>query len=157
MFSVGEKIVYPMHGAGVIDSIETKEIGGKPTDYYKVRITSGNIMLMIPVENNSAMQLRSVISKEKAKTVLENFGSQTEELDIPWNKRYKYNVDRLKTGEIENVSDVLCELINREKNHGLSTSDRKMFILTKSIFCSELSAALEIPSADIFEEILQKS
>ena len=157
MFSVGEKIVYPMHGAGVIEAIETKEIGGKPTDYYKVRITSGNIMLMIPVNNPSGVQLRSVISKTEAEKVLSDFGTGSEQEDIPWNKRYKHNVDRLKTGTIENVSEVLCELIIREKNHGLSTSDRKMFILTKSIFCSELSAALDVSSSEIFEQILQKA
>ena len=156
MFCVGDKIVYPMHGAGVIDSIETKEIGGKSVDYYKVRIVSGNITLMIPVNNPSGVQLRSIISKNEAESVLRNFGTQTEECDVPWNKRYKLNIDRLKTGTIENVSSVLCELINREKDHGLSTSDRKMFILTKSIFCSELSFALDMPSADIFEQIISK-
>lgn len=156
VFSVGEKIVYPMHGAGVIDSIETKEVGGKSIDYYKVKIVSGNIMLMIPVNNTSGVQLRHVISKEQAENVLETFGSSEDLSDIPWNKRYKTNIDRLKTGTIENVSAVLCELIYREKTHGLSTSDRKMFILTKSIFCSELSSALDIPSADIFERILSK-
>lgn len=156
MFSVGEKIVYPMHGAGVIDAIETKEVGGKSVDYYKVKITCGNIVLMIPVNNTSGVQLRPIISKDEAETVLKNFGQDVTENEEPWNKRYKANVDRLKTGSIENVSAVLSELINREKLHGLSTSDRKMFILTKSIFCSELSAALEVPSVDIFEEILSK-
>lgn len=157
MFSVGEKIVYPMHGAGVVDSIETKEVGGKKLDYYKVKIVSGNIMLMIPVNNPSGVQLRPIISKAEAESVLENFGKKDNEPDVPWNKRYKLNIDRLKTGDIGNVSAVLSELISRERTHGLSTSDRKMFILTKSIFCSELSFALDIPSAEIFEQILSKT
>lgn len=145
-----------MHGAGVIEAIESKQIAGKSVDYYKVRIISGNITLMIPVENNSGVQLRPVIEKDLAKQVLDTFGSAEGESDIPWNKRYKHNVDRLKTGDIKKVSEVLYELINREKTHGLSTSDRKMFILTKSIFCSELSFALDMPSTDIFEQILSK-
>ncbi len=156
MFSVGDKIVYPMHGAGIIDAIETKEVGGKSVDYYKVKIGGGNIVLMIPVNNTSAVQLRPIISKKQAEDVLNDFGTECEENDVPWNKRYKTNIDKLKTGDIKNVSAVLYELISREKNHGLSTSDRKMFILTKSIFCSELSSALDIPSADIFEQVLLK-
>ena len=79
-----------------------------------------------------------------------------EDPDIPWNKRYKENVDKLKTGTVDSVADVLSGLIQREKNHGLSTSDRKMFILTKSILCSELNAALETDTSEIFEEILSK-
>ena len=124
MFNVGDKIVYPMHGAGVIDGIETKQLSGKNVDYYKVKITNGNILLMIPVDNPSGVQLRSVISQEKAKSVIGGFGENRVDCDLPWNKRYKTNVDLLKTGEIDNVSAVLCELIKREKEHGLSTSDR---------------------------------
>lgn len=156
MFSVGEKIVYPMHGAGIIDAVETKQVAGKTVDYYKVKITNGNIMLMIPVENTSAVQLRPIISVSQANSVIENFGKNIEECDIPWNKRYKINIDLLKTGDIEKVASVLCELITREKQHGLSTSDRKMFILTKNIFCSELSTVLDIPLADVFEQVLSK-
>lgn len=156
MFSVGEKIVYPMHGAGTIEAIETREIGGRTIEYYKVKIINGSIVLMIPVDNPSGVQLRSVITKDEAKAVLDGFGLKEDKSDIPWNKRYKYNIDRLKSGNIESVAEVLSELIDREKNHGLSTSDRKMFILTKSIFCSELSSALDIPSSEIFEQILSK-
>lgn len=156
MFSVGEKIVYPMHGAGVIEAVETKKLTDKTVDYYKVRITNGNIMLMIPVDNPSGVQLRPVISKDTAQKVLDDFDPSVSESDIPWNKRYKYNLDRLKTGSVQNVVSVLSELIVREKNHGLSTSDRKMFILTKNILCSELSVALESDSTKIFETIISK-
>lgn len=156
MFSVGEKIVYPMHGAGVIDAIETKQVTGRSVDYYKVKITNGNILLMIPVENTSSVQLRRIISKEQAEQVIANFGVKRGEDNIPWNKRYKTNIDRLKTGAIENVAEVLCELISREKQHVLSTSDRKMFVLTKNIFCSELGTVLDIPFSDVFEQVIEK-
>lgn len=156
MFSVGEKIVYPMHGAGTIECIEEREVDGKPVQYYRVRIFSGNITLMVPVDNPSGVQLRPVVSREEARRVIDGFEDVKQDSDIPWNKRYKENVDKLKSGEVDNVADVLSGLIVREKNHGLSTSDRKMFILTKSILCSELNAALETDTSEIFEEILSK-
>ena len=156
MFSVGEKIVYPMHGAGMIEAIEEREIDGNTVPYYRVKIISGNITLMIPVNNTSGVKLRPVVSKTEARRVIDGFDNMKDDSDIPWNKRYKENVDKLKSGAIDSVADVLSRLIIREKNHGLSTSDRKMFILTKSILCSELNAALETDSAEIFEEILSK-
>ncbi len=156
MFKVGEKIVYPMHGAGIIESIDQREINGKNIQYYRVKIYSGNITLMIPVENSSGVQLRPVVSKEHARQVIDSFDNAKDDIDIPWNKRYKENVDKLKSGTVENVADVLSGLIIREKKHGLSTSDRKMFILTKSILCSELNAALETDTSEVFEEILSK-
>jgi CarD family transcriptional regulator len=156
LFNIGDKIVYPMHGAGVIEDVETKQLAGKDVDYYKVKINCGNIMLMVPVENISGVQLRAVISESEAKAVLDSFADNRLECDLPWNKRYKFNVDMLKTGDIKKVAAVRCELINREKEHGLSTSDRKMFILTKNIFCSEIATALKTTPADIFEQILLK-
>lgn len=153
MFNVGEKIVYPMHGAGVIEAIESRENAGVSTEYYKVRIFNGNIMLMIPVENRSEVRLRHIIDSEKAEKLLTDFKSYISD-DVPWNKRYKFNVERLKTGSIEDTAAVLGELILREKTHGLSTSDRKMFVLAKNILCSELSIALDSDGAEIFERIL---
>lgn len=156
MFKVGEKIVYPMHGAGIIESIEGREINGKNILYYRVKIFSGNITLMIPVENSSGVQLRPIVSSEHARQIIDSFDNAKEDIDIPWNKRYKENVDKLKSGTVENVAEVLSGLIIREKKHGLSTSDRKMFILTKSILCSELNAALKTDTSEVFEEILSK-
>lgn len=155
MFSIGEKIVYPMHGAGVIEDVETRQVGGNDVDYYKVRVFNGNIMLMIPVNNTSGVQLRPVVSRDEAEGVITDFKSCMSEESVPWNKRYKVNIDRLKTGTVQNVAGVLGELIVREKEHGLSTSDRKMFILTKNILCSELSIALEADAADIYDKIMQ--
>ncbi len=157
MFKVGDKVVYPMHGAGVIEAIEFKEIGGKTVEYFRVRIYSGNIKLMIPVSNPSGVQLRPVVSKEEAARIIDSFDSDRTSSNIPWNKRYKENIDKLKSGTADNVAGVLNDLILREKKHGLSTSDRKMFILTKSILCSELNTALETDNnSEVLERILSK-
>ena len=155
MFNIGQNIVYPMHGAGVVEAIETKVVDGKPSDYYKVRIITGNINLMVPVDNVSGVRMREVIDPSRAAEMIMRFDSFRSESNVPWNKRYKTNVDRLKSGDIEDVAGVLADLISREKTHGLSTSDRKMFILARNIFCSEFSVALGIPCDQIFDTIMQ--
>ncbi len=156
MFSIGQNIVYPMHGAGVVEAIESKQIGGNTHDYYKVRIFNGNINLMVPVDNVVGVKMRTVIDKNAANEMVKSFDNLKQECDIPWNKRYKINVDKLKTGDITEVACVFIDLVQREKTHGLSTSDRKMFVLTKNILCSELSVALETPLSDVFDTLLQK-
>ena len=156
MFSIGQNIIYPMHGAGVVEAIESKEIGGKNHNYYKVRIFNGNINLLVPVENAGGVKMREVIANDIAGAVLSGIADYKNECDIPWNKRYKFNVERLKTGEITQVASVFIDLVQREQTHGLSTSDRKMFVLTKNILCSELAIALAMPCDELFDILLQK-
>ena len=153
MFRVGDKIVYPMHGAGIIEDIQSKTINGKESKYYVIHIISGNIKLMLPVENHSQMQLRPIISKDDAKQILENFDKISDCEDTTWNKRYKANVDKLRKGDILNVATVLKGLIKRDHDCGLSTGDRKMLILTKNIFCSEINLAIGIDIETIYNSL----
>ena len=87
----------------------------RPVKYYRVKIYSGNITLMVPVNNTSGVQLRPVVSRTEARRVIDGFDCMREDPDIPWNKRYKENVDKLKTGTVDSVADVLSGLIQREK------------------------------------------
>ncbi len=155
MFSIGQNIVYPMHGAGVVEAIESKKIGGTDHDYYKVRIFNGNINLLVPVDNVSGVKMREIVANDIANDIMSGIARYKNECDIPWNKRYKFNIERLKTGDIIQVAGVFIDLVQREKNHGLSTSDRKMFVLTKNILCSELAVALAMPSDEVFDTLLQ--
>lgn len=155
MFTIGDNIVYPMHGAGVIQDIVTKTIGDKQVDYYQVKITMGNINLLVPVQNGTGVRMRAVCKKSQAQKIVSNFFDFRSESDIPWNKRYKSNVDRLKTGDITEVAGVFADLVTRERTNGLSTSDRKMFILTKNILCSELASALDKTVDNVFDMLLQ--
>lgn len=154
MFTIGQNIVYPMHGAGVVEAIESKVIGNNTADYYKVRIYTGNINLLVPVASATGVNMREVVDCAVARAMVERFADYKTDTDIPWNKRYKFNVDRLKSGDVEQVASVLADLISREKTHGLSTSDRKMFVLAKNIFCSEISVALSLPCEEIFDKII---
>ena len=110
---------------------------------------------MVPVDNTVGVHMRDVVDKTTAEHLLSHFFEYASMDEVPWNKRYKTNVERLKSGDIEQVASVFCDLIGREKTHGLSTSDRKMFILTKNIFCSEIAVALDCEREEIFDRIMQ--
>lgn len=151
MYAIGDKIVYPMHGAGFIEDIETRCIGGRKIDYYVIRILNGNIKLFLPVESKSDIRLRPVSSPEQAKKILRDFEAEDVDPNIAWQKRYQFNLSRLKEGDLENVSKVVRELIVRDATHGLSTEDRKMYILARGILAKEISIVLGIEEKELSE------
>lgn len=153
MYAIGDKIVYPMHGTGYIDSIETRNIGGKNIDYYIIHILNGNIKLCLPVCNKSDIQLRPISSSEQAETVLKDFEEQEIVQNLTWTKRYQKNMKRLKAGDLQSVAQVVKELMVRDISHGLSTGDRKMLILSRGILVKELSIVLNRPEDDLIDHL----
>jgi len=141
MFHVGDKIVYPMHGAGIIESIEEKEILGKKESYYVVKMPIGEMKVMIPVKNCREIGIREVISKQDADKVFEILLDQRKSCSSNWNKRYRENMMKIKSGNIFEVADVVRTLILREKEKGLSTGEKKMLNSAKQILISELVLA----------------
>ncbi len=140
-YSIGAKVVYPMHGAGVIESIEEREIMGVKQKYYIMRIPIGDMQVMVPMQNAEEIGLRQVISPEAADSVLNEFKACTVSMDSNWNKRYRDNMTKIKSG---NTSDVVCvvkNLMYRDKLRGLSTGERKMLSNAKQILVSELVVA----------------
>lgn len=138
MFSIGEKIVYPLHGAGVVEAIEEKEILGKKKKYYVMRVFSGNMTVLIPVDNSEEIGVRQVIDKTEAKKVVEYFKTEPLYDDDNWNRRQRENMIKLKSGDIYKVLDVLKDLLYRDKLKGLSTSERKALVNARQIIVSEL-------------------
>ena len=143
MFKVGDRVVYPMHGAGFIEGIVLQPIGGQQKEYYDIRIHGGHIRLKLPVQNLGIVQLREVMEGSKAQQVLDYFRNLEIDQSAPWGKRYKENMDRLKSGSPEEVVEVVKTLMLRDKAVGLSTGDRQVMILARNILCSELSLALD--------------
>jgi len=138
MYNIGDKIVYPMHGAGVIESIEEKEILGEKQNYYVVRIPVGDMKILIPIKNIEDVGIRQIIDQkdlDAAFLTLENTPSTT---NPNWTKRYRENMDKIKTGNIVDVADVVKTLMQRDKEKGLSTGERKMLSSAKQILISEL-------------------
>ena len=153
MYSVGDKIVYPMHGAGVIESIEEKLVLGKKQTYYIMRISAGDMTVMLPANSCEEIGVRDIISKAEAKKVLENFKSAPVFEDNNWNKRHRNNMIKIKSGDIYQVSEVVKELMLRDRQKGLSTSERKMLTSAKQIVISELVMS-NIAGRDDIESII---
>lgn len=149
MYSIGDKIVYPMYGAGVIESIEEKEILGAKQKYYIVKMPVGNMMVMIPTENCEDIGIRDIIDKREAEQVLEVLKDQSVEDSGNWNKRYRENMIKIKSGDIFSVADVVRTLMLREKQKGLSTGERKMLNSARQILISELVLVKGVKQSEI--------
>ncbi|MBE7044220.1 MAG: CarD family transcriptional regulator [Ruminococcaceae bacterium] len=149
MYQIGDRIVYPMHGAGVIESIEERKVLGEKKLYYIMRIPTGDMTAMIPTEGCEEIGVRTVISKEEAKRVLEAFRAHEVDEDNNWNKRHRENMLKIKSGDIYQVGNVVKDLMYRDKSKGLSTSERKMLNNAKQILVSELVLSAVAGKSDI--------
>lgn len=141
MFKVGDKIVYPMHGAGTIESIEEKEILGEKQKYYIMKMPVGDIKVMVPTKNAEMIGVRDVIANETAQGVLDVLASENTNMSTNWNKRYRDNMEKMKSGDIYEVADVVRNLSFKQKEKGLATGEKKMLSNAKQILISELVLA----------------
>jgi CarD family transcriptional regulator len=153
MFNIGDKIVYPMHGAGVIESIEEKEILGQKQNYYVLKMPVGDMKVMIPTHNVDDIWIRDVISGQEIDKVFAVLGDQSINGTSNWNKRYRENMIKIKSGSILEVADVVRSLMLREKEKGLSTGERKMLNSARQILVSELVLAKNMNPFEI-EDII---
>ena len=153
MYALGDKIVYPMHGTGYIENIESKEVGGKIADNYTIHIINGNIKLCLPVENKAEIKLRPITDKETAANVLHCFETDPIDPQISWTKRYQINMERLKKGDMQNVAQVVKELMIRDATNGLSTGDRKMLILSRGILVTEMALVLGLYETELADRL----
>ena len=144
MFEVGDKVVYPMHGAGIIEKIETKRILEKEREYYIMKIPFGDMNVMIPVDNSENIGMRSVVSTETIDEVMVLLGDQISVMPENWTKRYRENVVRLKSGDIFSVAEGVRNLMVSEKVKGLSTGERKMLLNARQILISEMVLVRDI-------------
>ena len=125
MFNVGDKIVYPMHGAGVIDSIEEKNILGEKQSYYILKMP-GEVKVMVPTAKAEEIGVRNIIDKSSADKVIGVLEQDETVMDKNWNKRYRDNMDKMKSGDIYEIADVVRNLSFKQKEKGLSTGEKKM-------------------------------
>ena len=139
MFSIGDLVVHPMHGAGVIDDIVRERVAGTTKEYYVFKMPMGGLILKIPTENSQAIGIRKVISKAEA----DELPSIAVEHNANWNKRYQENLLRLKSGDLREVAQVIKGLMRRDTLRGLSTGERKMLHSAKQIMISELVLVLD--------------
>ena len=153
MFNIGDKIVYPMHGAGTIDSIEEKNILGEKQNYYIIKMP-GEVKVMVPTDKAEEVGVRNIINKEEAAKVMSVLGQNETEMSQNWNKRYRDNMDKMKSGDIYEVADVVRNLSFKQKEKGLSTGEKKMLNNAKQILVSELVLA-EHASQEEVEKLVE--
>ena len=153
MFNVGDKVVYPMHGAGVIVSIEEKDILGEKQSYYILKMP-GEVKVMIPTIKAETVGVRNIIDKASAEEVINVLGKDETEMDKNWNKRYRDNMDKMKSGDIYEIADVVRNLSFKQKEKGLSTGEKKMLSNAKQILVSELVLA-EHASQEEVEQLVE--
>lgn len=138
MFQVGDKIVHPMHGAGTIDDITSRKINGVTRDYYVLKLPAGGILVMVPTENCEDIGVRPVMTPGEAEKVIAALPALVVENDPNWNRRYRENMARLKSGDLMEVARVMKGLMLRDGKKGLSTGERKMLHSAKQILLSEI-------------------
>ena len=153
MFNIGDKIVYPMHGAGTIDAIEEKNILGEKQNYYIIKMP-GEVKVMVPTDKAEEVGVRNIIGKEEAAKVMSVLGENETEMSQNWNKRYRDNMDKMKSGDIYEVADVVRNLSFKQKEKGLSTGEKKMLNNAKQILVSELVLA-EHASQEEVEKLVE--
>lgn len=159
MFDIGEKIVYPMHGAGVIESIEEKEILGEKRKYYIMKMPIGDMQVMIPLDQIDDIGVRKVIESNEVENVLDVLASETTTMHKNWNRRYRANMDLIKTGDIYEIAEVVRNLTLMDKEKGLSTGERKMLSNARQILISEIALVSEIEEKEaitLIEDIILK-
>ena len=140
MFNVGDHIVYPMHGAGVIDAIEEKDILGEKQAYYILKMP-GEVKVMVPTNKAEEIGVREIVDKASADKVYSILEEDKTEMSMNWNKRYRDNMDKMKSGDIYEIADVVRNLSFKQKEKGLSTGEKKMLSNAKQILVSELVLA----------------
>ncbi|MDD2376378.1 MAG: CarD family transcriptional regulator [Clostridia bacterium] len=140
MFSIGDKVVYPMHGAGTIEAIEEKEMLGQTEDYYIIKMPIDDVKVMVPTNRAKNIGVRQISNKIEADKVYLILEQPMEQLscDSNWNKRYSSNIDKIKSGSINEVTEVFKELSHRHMEKGLSLGEKKMLTTSKNILLSEL-------------------
>lgn len=138
MFSVGDQVVHPMHGAGVIDAIVREKVGESTQEYYVFKMPEGGLLLKIPVANSQAIGIRPIVTAGEAEALIDAIPELPVENNSNWNKRYQENMQRLKSGNLYEVARVIKALMTRESRRGLSTGERKMLHNAKQILISEI-------------------
>lgn len=153
MYNIGDRIVHPMHGAGIVDDIITQTVNGKTLEYYILKLPSNNMTIMIPVATSDKIGIRDVISEERANELISLAATLDTEQSSNWNQRYRDNAAKIKSGNLDEVVRVIKSLTYRDIKNGLSTGERKMLHSAKHILLSELVLAKNADYKDIEQEL----
>src|SRR5881392_4243821 len=141
LYKVGDKVVYPHHGAGTVVKKEEREVLGEKREYLTIQILHNDMTVQVPSDNAERVGLRRVIDEERISVVITALTSGKTEMPKNWNRRFKHNRDKMKTGDILELAEVVQNLSLRDHEKGLSTGEKQMFVKAKKILASELMYA----------------
>ena len=144
MYKVGDKVVYPHHGAGTVVKKEVREVLGAKREYMTIQIAHNDMVVNVPTENAERVGLRRVISEEMVNKVVKALSGSGTQMPKNWNRRFKHNRDKMKTGDIFELAEVVRNLSLRDHEKGLSTGEKQMFVKAKKILASELMYAKQM-------------
>ena len=151
MYKVGDKVVYPHHGAGTVVKREKREVLGEKREYLTIKILHNDMTVNVPAENAERVGLRKVIDEEAVKKVVKYLTSGGTEMPKNWNRRFKHNRDKMKTGDIYELAEVVRNLALRDGEKGLSTGEKQMYVKAKKILASELMYAKTMSEDEALE------
>lgn len=153
MFRAGDKIVHPMHGAGVVESVVQQKVNGVTRDYYVLKLPLRSMVVMIPTHNCDEIGVRPIIDSAQADDILAKLPGIEVEFDQNWNRRYRDNMERIKSGDLIEVARVIKGLMLRDGERGLSTGERKMLHSAKEILISEIVLSQSVSYEDVEQRI----
>lgn len=139
MFEIGDRIVYPMHGAGVIVEKTLKTILGVEKEYYILSIPVGEIRISVPIDKINDMGIRTIVDESEIENILEILKLKDVEINSNWNARYRENLEKLRLGELEGIAEVFRDLYTLDLDRGLSMAEKKLLHSSKKMLISELS------------------
>lgn len=147
MFSVGDKVVYPTHGVGRIEAIEEKEVAGEKISFYVLSIFGKDVKIMVPTLNADKVGLRQVVKEEDLEKVFDILGDGINKMPLKWNKRYVFNMDKIKTGSIYEIAEVFRNLTLLSKEKELSFGEKKMLDNTRELIVKEIAYSKKIETS----------
>jgi CarD family transcriptional regulator len=151
LYKVGEKVVYPHHGAGTVVKKEKREVLGQTREYLTIKILHNDMTVQVPVENAEKVGLRRVIDEQMVNKVLKALTGGGTVMPKNWNRRFKHNRDKMKTGDIMELAEVVRNLALRDHEKGLSTGEKQMYVKAKKILASELMYAKQMDEDECAE------
>ncbi len=152
-FKAGDRVVYPHHGAAIIEKTETKEVFGEKTDYLVLRMAHGEMMLSVPVDKAEEVGMRWPISGEDVEDLFEVLQRRDVREPANWSRRFKNHQEKLKSGDVYQVAEVVRNLALRDREKGLSAGEKTLYNKARSVLVSELSFALDVSEDDATEKV----
>lgn len=154
MFNVGDKVCYPMHGVGTIEAIEERTVLEVTGSYYVLRFSGGRVTALVPVAAAGQVGLRKLILPEDCENVIKYLSVEPQtEQSANWNKRYRENCEKLRSGDIFEVASVVKCLIQRDRERGLSSVERKMLCLSRQILLSEIAEVCGVSVESLMDKL----